>query len=190
MNEVENLDSELSELHPDPDVDITLENSLIEELAPRLYRYFSAVFETNKASDLVQETLLRLWKKTNEKSIDGRKGNLTMFAYGIARNVKKEAFRHDKKISFSEKIIENTPYYEDSAETLDDASRIKQLRRAINQLKENEREVLCLVVDDELKLKEIAKLLNMPLGTVKSHIHRAKDNLKHQLLMNVGDYNE
>ena len=165
-----------------------LEDELIEELGPRLYRYFATVFETNKASDLVQETLMRLWKKVNEKIIDEKKGNLVMFAYGIAKNVKREALREDKKLLFSGEMIENTPYYEDNLAALDDAWRIKQLRQAISQLKESEREVLSLVIDEQLKLEEIAELLSMPLGTVKSHVHRAKDNLKHQLLLNLEDY--
>ena len=163
------------------------QSELIENLGPRLYRYFSTTFEEHKASDLTQETLMRLCQKINEGSIHQAKGGTVMFAYGIAKNVKKEAIKKTKAMSMIErKEAENIPYYDDTLDRIHDNIRLKQLRRAMAKLKDNEKEVLSLIVDDQLKLEEIAKLLKMPLGTVKSHAHRAKENLKQMLLSQIG----
>jgi RNA polymerase sigma-70 factor (ECF subfamily) len=56
-------------------------------------------------------------------------------------------------------------------------SDIEFLRLKIKQLSMMEQQVMALLVDDELTIEEIAGILQCPLGTVKSHIHRAKQKL-------------
>lgn len=55
---------------------------------------------------------------------------------------------------------------------------IRDLRRAIAKLKPTEQEIILLSIDADLSLEEIADIVQLPLGTVKSHVHRAKENLK------------
>ena len=154
---------------------------VVDYLSPRLYRYFQTCFREKEAYDLVQETFLRLWAKKD--SIDPRKGNLIMYTYGIAANLKREKFR---KNSVEKEIIvttmEEQEVEEDIVDRLSDRFRLIQLRRAISVLKEVEREALSLAIDDNLKISEIAQLMKIPIGTVKSHIHRAKENLKRILI--------
>ncbi len=163
-----------------------LKTSIINELGPRLYRYFSTSFKEDRASDLTQETLIRLWKKVGQNAINEKKGNVVMFAYGIAKNIKKEAIRKIKLDSLlQEKLPKDVAHYDETLEQMQESIRLKQLRAAMLQLKENEREVLSLIIDEDIKLKEISKLLKIPIGTVKSHIHRAKENLKRMLLNQI-----
>ncbi len=72
-------------------------SNLIENLGPRLYRYFCSSFSRDIADDLVQETLIRLYQKTIDHSFDEQKGTLTCYAFGIAHYVRLEKMKHNIK---------------------------------------------------------------------------------------------
>ena len=59
------------------------------------------------------------------------------------------------------------------------------IRKALNQLPENQRLALTLVTYQELSYEEIAEVLKCSLGAVKSLIHRARQNMK-KLLIKAG----
>lgn len=152
-------------------------NTIIEDLGPRLFRYFRARFTQEESSDKVQETLIRLIQKTNEGHFDHKLGNLRMFAYGIAHFVAMEA----KKSSHSLTIVEELRNDESLEQKYIDKQNQEKMRQALAQLSPVQVQIISLMIDEELSLNEIAILMNMPLGTVKSHIHRAKEELKNVL---------
>ncbi len=55
--------------------------------------------------------------------------------------------------------------------------RIKILKEAIDRLPDNYREIIKLRHEKELDYTEISDILNIPLGTVKAHLFRARKNL-------------
>lgn len=147
-------------------------NTVVTQIGPALHRYFSAAVGTFQAADLVQETLIRLVDKVETGQFDPGRGPLRAYAFGIAHFVRLEAFkRSDPEWEIDLSALE--------APTSDD--RRGSLRWAISRLEEPERSVLLLLVDEELQLAEIGAILTMPVGTVKSHVHRAKANLKRLL---------
>jgi RNA polymerase sigma-70 factor (ECF subfamily) len=150
-------------------------DTLVEKLGPRLLRYFAATFSESHSADLVQETFLRLVRRYREGAFDPQKGNLVMFAYGIASFVRLEALKakaREPGWATEHQIAQLSAPEEEGVE----ASR--RLRNAIRELKEVEQQVVLLHIDQELSLVEIGGILRMPVGTVKSHIHRAKENLQ------------
>jgi RNA polymerase sigma-70 factor (ECF subfamily) len=158
-------------------------NRAVEEISPKLYRYFSASFRPEMASDLVQEVFIRLVKKYDDGGFDPKRGSLLVFAYGIARNVRLEAWKavtpedsyaDPKDFDFRRVVSSHEP----SAEEM----RLAQLRSAIMSLSEIQRQIILLHLDDELTLSQISEILAVPLNTVKSHIHRAKELLKEILV--------
>ena len=83
--------------------------------------------------------------------------------YAIIRKKKRE-------IAFEEfENIENT--YEDNYKDF-------ELAKAVNSLEENQRIVTVLFYYEDMSLKEISKTLDLPEGTVKSRLSRAKERLK------------
>ena len=52
-----------------------------------------------------------------------------------------------------------------------------QLQVAMKLLSETQQQILALLLDEEMTLQEISILLNLPLGTVKSHLFRSKQKL-------------
>ncbi|MCX6119882.1 MAG: hypothetical protein NT027_20295, partial [Proteobacteria bacterium] len=75
--------------------------NIVLELSPRLLGYFAARFSRTQASDLTQETFLRLYLFVKQGHLDSSKGSLTMVAFGIARNVGLEFIRENIKHSHS-----------------------------------------------------------------------------------------
>lgn len=152
----------------------------VDELSPSLYRYFLGRFNESVASDLVQETLMRLWEKRDILPSGSSQKRMTMYAFGIARNVRKEAIR--KNLNEYKKAQAS---YEDRISNEDDVldevsmnEKIRQLRQAMSMLKEIEREVLLLQMEKALSMEEISELVDLPVGTVKSHLHRGKQHIK------------
>lgn len=148
---------------------------VVEQLGPALYRYFLGSFPTQQSSDLVQETLVRLVQKHQQGDFDSNKGNLKNLAFGIAKFIKLESLR--KKSEFE--LVENESDLDiQTVETPAPDDQIAQLRWAIKQLKQIEQELILEMIDAESSFETISLKFQMPVGTIKSHIHRAKENLR------------
>ncbi len=154
--------------------------AFVVDLGPKLYRYFLASFDSHTSSDLVQEVFLRLIPKVKDGAIDQAKGDLLTYSYGIARNLRRETLRGKKKDSGLKSSQEGvmTQNHDPVFSELSGVDELSKLRRAIASLKEEEKEVVLLLINDDLSMEEIAKSLHMPIGTVKSHLHRARIHLK------------
>lgn len=163
-------------------------NQEVEDLGPRLFRYFGMRFSDQDSDDLTQETLIRLVRKVEEHKFDPLKGNLAMLAFGIAHFVALESQRFDilrtaDALQDHWENQSNDPSQENLQdpfnllEYLQSQAEIQQLRSAILKLAPIEQQVLSLMVDQELSLLEISVVLEIPEGTVKSHIHRCKAKL-------------
>lgn len=160
----------------------------VADIGPSLFRYFRAAgFLAAQASDMVQETLLRLVRKVNAGQFDPGHGTLRMYAFGIGRLVRFEAYRENAAGEWLARERDGKPSLPEPSdeeqrarweELASEEGRGRALREAIARLEEPAREILLLLVDRELKLEEIAKLTGIPLNTVKSHIHRAKAKLR------------
>jgi len=151
--------------------------NLVADIGPRLLRYFSLTFGPALADDLVQETLIRLLQKVREGKFDPRKGNARMYAFGIAHFVRVEARRRGPV----EEPIELASGAPGPDEMIGAEQTRRRLRAAIATLSEAQQQVLALYLDEELSLEQIGAILDMPAATVRSHLHRSKELLKHKL---------
>ena len=164
-------------------------NDIVKQLGPALLRYFSASFPTAIASDLVQEVLIRLVRKHRSGHFVEAKGTLRMFAFGIAHYVRLEGL---KATPVETHFADTTDYdgrsFQVSAEP-ENAEKIFRLRQALLSLSETERQIILLHIDEEMTLAHISEILKIPVGTVKSHVHRAKEKLKKRLMPDKGVQN-
>jgi RNA polymerase sigma-70 factor, ECF subfamily len=149
---------------------------IINDLGPSLYRYFSTSFANQVAADLVQETLIRLVHKHSAGVFKEDRGSIKAYAFGIARYVRLEALKENPGFDLvdDEKVLNSHP----KESTVDHSDPLAHLRWAISRLKPIEQELVLLMIDDEMSLEQMAMALSIPVGTVKSHIHRAKENLR------------
>jgi RNA polymerase sigma-70 factor (ECF subfamily) len=149
-------------------------NTIVEELGPRLFRYFRARFSLEESSDLTQETLIRLVQKIKGGSFDPDRGTLRMFAYGIAHFVALESAKLARRIEPQVELHHAATLEQQYIER----QTHEHMRQALCRLEPVQVQIVSLMIDEELSLADIATLLGMPVGTVKSHVHRSKEALR------------
>ncbi len=159
-------------------------DQVVSEIGPKLYRYFGASFAYQEASDLTQETLIRLVRRVEEGAFDPKQGSVVMFAYGIARLVRPEAWKspsvEDASGDLRDFDVPSDPLNSSNPE-FEIEIQLCRLREAVSGLSEIQRQIVLLHIDQELTLQDIGTLVGLPLNTVKSHIHRAKEILRRKL---------
>ena len=137
------------------------------------------------AEDLVQESLLRAYKAID--SFDGRYPRAWLLT--ILRNTERNRHRRRRPELLSDPDIaeERGPRTEsDEVERrAEDSEFDTAVTAALEQLPENFRRVVELVDVDGLAYQEAADLLDVPLGTVMSRLHRARRRIR-ELLVPAG----
>jgi RNA polymerase sigma-70 factor (ECF subfamily) len=128
------------------------------------------------AEDIVQESFLKAYKA--QESFRG--GEAKTWMLSIVRNTAMDFLRR-YKTSIVVPLGEDGPEPRDDAPDpergLLEASRREQVRQAISHLAEEFREVIVLREIEGLSYKEIALVLDIPMGTVMSRLSRARNLL-------------
>jgi RNA polymerase sigma-70 factor, ECF subfamily len=128
------------------------------------------------AEDMVQECFLALLKPAS--AFDPRRTSLRTYLFGAVRNQAWKRLR--RREESSEGLAPPVDLRSPESETLR-AEREHAVARAIRQLPESQQEVLILAQYEQLPLAEIAELLEIELGAVKSRLQRARATLKDAL---------
>jgi RNA polymerase sigma-70 factor, ECF subfamily len=126
------------------------------------------------ADDLAQETFILAWRKLRHFRFEAR---FSTWLYRIAFNAWQSEARKRHELPLDE---ETTPDENLAAAEVDDAARM-DLERALGTLSEPERAAIAACYYADLSHEEAAQLLGLPLGTVKTHILRAKAKLRTRL---------
>jgi RNA polymerase sigma-70 factor, ECF subfamily len=135
------------------------------------------------AEDLVQETFLLAARK-----IDGFRGDSAPYTwlYGILLNVER---RHRRRHgTWRRKLDTLYQRYDPRSQTVPSADQAVQVAEwkeslwsQVARLPDAQRQTLVLRFSEELQYEEIAQVLSVPLGTVKSRIHHGLSRLRQQL---------
>jgi len=153
----------------------TLVNRYKDRLFNVLYRMLSSEDEAN---DLLQETFLRVWQ--HKMSYDFRFAFST-WIYTIALNLARNELRRRKKIKFLD-IFDFADKLAAKEEKKDTSANLKTLLEAeMKRLPEKYKTAFLLRDVDNLSYEEIAQVLGVPLGTVKSRVNRARAILRTRL---------
>ena len=126
----------------------------------------------SEGEDLVQETYLRLWKYKDDYSPEAK---LSTFLFLLARQVRIDALR---RVARREAREEGWGREQPQAQRPADACARDDVRWAVSQLTEPLREVVELGVFQDLPYAEVAEVLGIPVGTVKSRMSNALKKLK------------
>jgi RNA polymerase sigma-70 factor (ECF subfamily) len=135
---------------------------------------FRTLRDVEDAKDAVQEA----WVKAYRALASFRPGaKFSTWIFTIVYRVCCDRLAKRKRFTGDEMpdVADPTPGPAAQYEALDDAAR---LRRAIDQLPEKYRIVVTLFHLQGKQYEEIAATLGLPLGTVKTHLFRAKDQLR------------
>ena len=144
------------------------------------------------AEELVQEVFLTLLREPGR--YDAACGELGAFLFGIARNhVRKHFERTPREVPLEADgelpagaklaVAGSGKGATNPAAWAEQRQQTEQVRRAVLELPEEFREAVVLCDLEELSYEEAARLLECPLGTVRSRLHRGRALLLAQLEM-------
>jgi RNA polymerase sigma-70 factor (ECF subfamily) len=143
----------------------------------------------HEAQDLTQEVFLRVFRSL--KSFRAGEGSFTVWLARLSRNLLIDHYRRTKLDRATDSIEEQLPMLEErtamSARTEGlvagrEASEL--LQTALQKLSPELREAVILRDLEELEYREIAQVLNVPEGTVKSRLNRGRAELAKVLRRN------
>ncbi|WP_042478327.1 RNA polymerase sigma factor [Bacillus ndiopicus] len=147
-----------------------LYNQLYKPLYSFLFRYTG---EEQLSIDIVQDTFEQLQKK--HLDFDAQKGTVKSYIFQIGyRLLINKLNRRKKWRSFFPFLV---PIQTTSFSTEDKLA----VQQAIAKLPEKQRGVILLAYYHDLQQDDIAKILAIPVGTVKSRLHQALKRLKEEL---------
>ncbi len=144
---------------------------LYNRLSSRIYAYCRR-FLTDKeeAKDVFQETFIRFYQSAAEQR---DMTNVPAFLLKIARNLCVNCKRREKKaISFEDYMVVNFENKEENDELLN------LIKRALDLLPDNYREVFVLREYDGLSYNDIADVTGASLSTIKIRLYRAKQKMR------------
>jgi RNA polymerase sigma-70 factor (ECF subfamily) len=162
----------------------TLVNRYKDRLFNMLYRMLSS---EDEAHDLLQETFLRVWQ--HKMSYDFRYAFST-WIYTIALNLARNELRRRKKFKFFD-IFDFADKIPSKEEKKESSPQLKELlEHEIQRLPEKYKTAFILRDVDSLSYEEIAQVLSIPLGTVKSRVNRARSILRKRLRPRMEEFYE
>lgn len=153
-----------------------------------LFKYFSPKIRSfglqrfgqeAQALELVQETMLLVWRKAT--LFNAQKGKASTWIYTIMRNhcfdmLRKKQTRKEDQVS-----DDLWPLIEPHEANEDDHLMSRNLLANMQSLPKPQRDVVEALYIKELSQSDVAELLNIPLGTVKSRLRLALSKLKNSL---------
>jgi len=147
----------------------------VYNLAYRLLR------DAQQAEDLAQEAFLRAWRGLGNFRGQAR---FTTWLYRIVTNL---CYTHLKELRRELVVADDDletltmPSAQEPPAAVEAAEQRAFLHRQIAALPTKYRLVITLFYLQELSYQEIAQVLDLPLGTVKTHLFRARERLQQQL---------
>jgi RNA polymerase sigma-70 factor, ECF subfamily len=154
---------------------------LFNHFAPRVKTYMlrSGASETS-AEELAQEAMLTIWRKAH--LFDSSMSAASTWIFRIARNLRIDAARRERRglanpvSPFGAELgIDEAPL---SDAHLASVESHRLVRSAINRLSPSQMRVIELSFFEEKAHSEIARILEIPLGTAKSRLRLALDRLR------------
>ncbi len=159
-----------------------------ERALAEVYRRWSPVVFTlalrslgdrSDAEDVTQRVFVSAW--TSRTSYDSSKAKLSTWLIVITRRRIADMHESRAKLRALREQLERTTSPDDLIREAPDLADSILVADEINQLEPTAQEVVRLAFFDDLTHEQIARKLDMPLGTVKSHIRRSLTRMRGRL---------
>ena len=137
--------------------------------------------DSEKAADLVQDAFMRLWS-SRERYLSDKCFSTWLFS--ITYNLLKNEYRRSGySVEYAEHVINSTTEEQDDDldVKLDDKLFDAALRQELSLLDAESRLLFSLRFEEEMTVPQIAEVMKIPEGTVKSRQHTIIRNLKQKL---------
>jgi RNA polymerase sigma-70 factor, ECF subfamily len=156
---------------------VTRQERFEAEALPHLKSLYGTAYRMTRnahdAEDLVQETFLRAYRAF-EAFTPGT--NIRAWLYTILYRVRTDAFRRAGRSPRTVELIDEGPSVPAPQDAL--AAGGEEIARALDKLPEPFRSAVVLRDVEDFSYQEIARILDVPIGTVMSRIHRGRGLLR------------
>jgi RNA polymerase sigma-70 factor (ECF subfamily) len=145
---------------------------LVEAYQSPIRRFFYHLTggDEERSKDLAQDTFVKAWIHiVSFRAV----ASFSTWLYRIAYNV----FYDDCRTRKESVAMENTFYENWVYDNISDKDFGIDIVRLLSTLKETERTMILLFYMEDKPVKEIATITRLPVGTVKSHLHRGREKL-------------
>jgi RNA polymerase sigma-70 factor (ECF subfamily) len=178
------VDSDVAQLRRG---DLDALSALVTRYQNRLYRYLLRVVrQPAEAEDLFQTTWIRVAERIGQYDPNR---SFEAWLFTLARNLAIDHLRRIRPESLDEPFGDSESGGETGASRLRSSEpgayervasqeRSSRIGESLDALPVVQREVLTLRFEEEMKLEEIAEVLNVPLSTVKTRLRRALGRLR------------
>lgn len=167
--------------------DMVAFNELVDRYKNRLMNVIGRMLSSREeAEDIVQETFVRVYQHRQSFNFQHC---FSTWIYTIGLNLARNELRRRKKFKFYEISDMQGNESELSVDAKIPSGLPKALDAAMRSLPEKYRMAFVLRDIEELPYEEVAKVLNVPLGTVKSRVNRARMMLRDKLKPRMEEYN-
>lgn len=149
----------------------------LEEQYERLLKYcYAKVSNRELAEDITQETFLKFWQTKTYQSM----GKEMAYLYTIARNLCLDYLKKKKEeLPGEDEFFENIP--DENAKLEETVLNRILLRKALNHLGAEDREIVLLHFVSELSVTDIGKILGISRFAVHRRLKAAKEILKKEM---------
>ena len=169
-----------------------------QELFPlmdALYNFaFHLTYNEDDANDLVQETFLKAYRFIDSYQ-EGT--NAKAWLFKILKNAFSNDYRkktrqptrvdYEDFSGYNDADEDSTTTYVDLRQEMFSGLIGDEVTRALNELPVDFRTVILLCDVEDFSYEEIASIINIPIGTVRSRLHRARNILKEKLRKYAAD---
>jgi RNA polymerase sigma factor (sigma-70 family) len=153
---------------------------LFEQHATTIYNYcFRQTASWEAAEDLSSTVFLEAWRSRDRLVVQS--DSVLPWLYGIAANVcrrqRRTRLRRWRALQRLPPDTDQPDPADDIAGRIDDERRMAEVLAVLDRLPAGERDVVALVVWEELDYQSAAAALDIPIGTVRSRLNRARRRL-------------
>ena len=165
--------------------DINAYNELVKRYKDRLFNFVLRYFNNaEQAEDVVQDTLIKLY---THASYYKNVAKFSTWIFTIAKNNALTELRKNKRKQTDSlwtddgKVIDINSKEESLESKVQNEIAIDQLNKFLDEIPENFRMAVVLRDFQELSYEEISKILEIPIGTIKSRINRGRIQLAEKM---------
>lgn len=133
--------------------------------------------DPTEAADVAADVFVIAWRRIRDVPLGSE---ARLWLYGVARNVMSNHTRSARRRGRLVERLRNELHVLPAASNTATADAVA-LRQALSELREDDRELLLLATWEGLSPSQIASVLEMPPGTVRSRLHRARRALRDAL---------
>ncbi len=159
---------------------------LIEQHKNKIFNYSLYMVRSHMdAEDITQEVMIRIWQNINKFNFLAARAWIMRTTHNLCIDyLRRKKNMYQKEISIDDNLSERIEDKRNAVmpdEVLNQSLLDKNIKRAVENLQERLKSPFVLYELQGFKYKEISKILDMPLSSVKVNILRARKQLQKEL---------